>query len=111
MGMLGPIAAEGKVSGYKAKIVKFRPTRKVSWQGMELRCMGHPDLPSGARTKAEIKPYNYAVAELPDKDAVKLASQLGLKVLQTGNGKQVINVELTTFQRQGNGNPRRAKLV
>jgi hypothetical protein len=76
-GAVGLVAAEEILPGYRAKVVAFKPTRKIEWQGLELRCMGHANLPSGAKTKAEIRPYNYAVAELPDSDAVKLAKNLG----------------------------------
>lgn len=110
-GAVGVAAAEQVVPGFTANPVAFNPTRRCDWQGIELQCMVHPEVPAGAKTKKELRHFNNAVAELPDDAAARLASSVGVPVVTLHDGRRVINIELSSFQRQGIANPRRAKLL
>ena len=92
-------------------ILPFRPTRRCEWQGHELRCMVHPQMPAGARTKAQLKPYNYLVAELENEAQVATAQQLKVPVVKSSEGKILVNLECTTFEKQGVASPRRARMI
>ncbi|MFT5470705.1 MAG: hypothetical protein ACI8UO_005836 [Verrucomicrobiales bacterium] len=110
-GCIGFTVAERNVVGYSGRCVSFEPNRRCMWQGVELRCMAHPDIPGSVTSKAQLRGFNYAVAELAGEEHVELAKQTNVPQVDTPSGSTVINIELTTFQRQGAGNPRRAKLI
>ncbi len=111
LGAVGVVSAERDVPHRSGKKLAFKPSRRCEWQGFELECMVHPDLPATARTKAEVRPFNYIVAELPDAHAKAKAAQLRLPIQPDSKGRILVNLECATFQRQGNGSPRRAKLL
>jgi hypothetical protein len=73
--------------------------------------MVHSNMPTGTTAKSALRDFNYAVAELPTPDAVSVATRLGMHVVQDAKGRNLINVELASFQRQGSANPRRTKLI
>ena len=110
-GATGYVIAEQNVPGFSGKSVRFKPNRKCSWQGLDLPCMAHQDIPVGSNTKPALRHRQYAVSQLPDEDAVKVAINSGVPVLVTLDKKNYVNLELSTFERQGKGNPRRAKLI
>lgn len=111
VGAAGLVCAEQIVPGLAANVVAFQPSRRCEWQGLELACMVHPNVPVDAKTKAELRDFNYAVAELASEAAVKLAMSLSIPVMPFPDGRKLINVELAAFERQGQSNPRRAKLI
>ena len=110
-GEVGCVVAERAVRGYTGKIISFQPTRRCEWQGQALRCQVHPDMPAAAKNKAELRHYNYIVAELTSVEQVALAKSVGVPVIATASGKQLVNLECACFQKQGIKNPRRAKMI
>ena len=111
LGAGGCVAAERAVRGYTGTSISFHPTRRCEWQGPELRCLVHPDMPAGAKLKAELRPFNHIVAELTSAEQVSLAQKSGVPVITTPTGKQLVNLECACFQKQGLKNPRRAKMI
>jgi hypothetical protein len=110
-GEVGYVIAEHNVPGLTGKIVHFKQNRKCRWQGLDLRCMAHKDIPIGSVTKSSLRHLHHAVAQLPDEEAVKIANENEVPVIVTLDGKFYVNLELSTFERQGKGNSRRAKLI
>ena len=110
-GATGYVIAEQNVPGFSGKSVWFKPNRKCRWQGLDLPCMAHQDIPAGSNTKPALRHRQYTVAQLPDETAVKIAVKKGVPVVVTSDKKNLVNLELSTFQKQGKGNPRRAKLI
>ena len=110
-GATGYVIAEQNVPGFSGKSVRFKPNRKCHWQGLDLPCKAHQDIPAGSNTKAALRHRQYAVAQLPDEDAVKVAINSGVPVLVASDRKSYVNLELSTFEKQGKGNSRRAKLI
>lgn len=110
-GCYGFAVAESRVEGYSGQSVPYKANRRCQWNGLELRCMTHPDIPVTAKTKKDLRGFNYAIAEVQRDEERKLAIDVGVPVVEDQDGIHLINVELTTFQRQGAGNPRRAKLI
>jgi hypothetical protein len=111
VGAVGFVAAEQIVPGFSGNLASFRANRRCEWQGFTLPCMVHPNAPPNAVPREAFRHFNYAVAEVPKSGAVNIATNLGLPVLQDSEGRNLINVEISSFQRQGNANPRRAKLI
>ena len=111
LGAGGCVAAERAVRGFTGKTITFQPTRRCEWQGQELRCQVHPDMPAGAKLKAELRPFNHIVAELTSAEQVSLAKKSGVPLITTPTGKQLVNLECACFQKQGIKNPRRAKMI
>lgn len=110
-GSYGFVAAEELVPGFEGTIQQFRPNRRCSWQGFELACMTHPDTPPGKSRKAELRHFNYIVAELPNQQAISVAQCLKLPIVADSEGRKLVNLEIACFERQGKANPRRAKLL
>jgi hypothetical protein len=111
LGAVGCVAAERPVRGLTGTILPFQPTRRCEWRGQELRCQVHPDVPAAAKLKAELRLFNYIVAELTSADQVALAQNVGVPVITTPTGKNLVNLECACFQKQGIKNPRRAKMI
>ena len=111
VGAVGLVAAEQIVPGFSGTLAGFKSNRRCDWQNFTLPCMVHPDVPSTAAPRSALRNFNYAVAELADPDALKVATNLGLPVIQDANGRNLINVEISSFQRQGEASPRRATLL
>jgi len=111
LGASGCVAAERAVRDYTGKTITFQPMRRCEWQGQELRCQVHPDMPVGAKLKAELRPFNHIVAELTSPEQVALAQKTGVPVITTSPGKQLVNLECACFQKQGAKNLRRAKMI
>jgi hypothetical protein len=110
-GAVGYVAAEHNVPNFRGKIVRWKPNRKCQWLGSAWQCMAHPKIANGKTTKASLRHYQYAVVQLRDEAAVKVAVESKVPVIVTVGGKYFVNLELSTFERQGKGNPRRAKLI
>lgn len=108
-GAVGLVVAEQIVPGLIGKVIRFHSNRRCEWQGCELPCMVHPNVTAGLTAKTELRGFNYAVAELTNIDAVALATNLKLPVIQDVKGRKLINVELASFQ--SIGKHRRAKLI
>lgn len=111
LGVGGFVVAERTVAGLSGTVFPFRPTRRCEWKGHELNCMVHPQMPISARTKAELRPYNYLVAELEADAQFTTAQGVKLPVVITPDGRRLVNLECGVFQKQGNASPRRAKLI
>ena len=73
--------------------------------------MPHQDVPNGSIPKRALRHRHHTVAQLPDDEAVKIAIKSGVPVVVTLSKQIYVNLELSTFERQGKGNPRRAKLI
>ena len=73
--------------------------------------MAHPSAPASNAPQKELRRFNYVAAELPNPEAVALAHRLGLPVLLDDEGRNLVNLEIASFQRQGRGSSRRAKLI
>ena len=109
-GAEGFVVAESDVPGLTGSIIsEFRPNRQCEWNGFTLRCMAHPQTPTGAATKQQLRPYNYIVAELTDPTAISQASSLRVPVITRADGSRLVNLEISVFQR--NKGPRRATLL
>jgi hypothetical protein len=107
----GPVASEKEVFGLSGTLLAFQPTRRCEWQGHELRCMVHAQMPSSAKTKAQLRPYNYVVAELETEEQACTARNIGVPVVTTPEGRRLVNLECSTFEKQGAGSRRRAKMM
>lgn len=107
----GFVAAENAVPGFEATIVPFLPSRRCEWQGVILECMVHASAPSGSPPKSSLRPFNNIVACLSSPEWLELALSVGVPVITTADGVQVVNLELGCFQKQGKNNSRRAKLI
>ena len=110
-GATGYVIAEHNLPGFCGDIFRFKPNRKCHWQDLDLHCMAHDDIPSGPITKNALRHYQYAVAQIPDEKAAKIAADKGISVIVTKDRKYFINVELSTFEKQGEGSARRARLT
>jgi hypothetical protein len=110
-GAVGYVIAEHHALGFRGEIVRFKPNRKCHWQGLDLPCMAHDAIPGGTITKDALRHYQYAVAQLPDEQAVKIAVKKGIPVIVTLNRQYFLNLELSTFEKQGKASTRRAKLI
>ncbi len=110
-GTIGYVAAEELVPGSSATLVPFEPNRRCAWQDFELACMAHPDAPTPNAPQEELRRFNYIVAELPNPEARALARRLALPVLVDDQGRNLVNLEIARFERQGRGSPRRAKIL
>jgi hypothetical protein len=110
-GAVGYVVAEHKVPGFRANVVHWRPNRKCRWLGADWPCMAHPGIPNGKITKVSLRHYQYAVVQLPDGEAARSAVGKKVPVIVSSAGVYFVNAELSTFQRQGKANPRRAKLI
>lgn len=110
-GAIGYAVAEKTVPGYVGKTVRFKANRQCEWLGLTLCCMAHPYAPVGKATKTALRPYNYIVAELANGEAIGQAKRQKLKIIQTANGHSLVNLEVSSFERQGAGSSRRAKLI
>src|SRR5207244_3907986 len=63
-GVGGFVVAERDVPNLTGSIISsFRANRQCEWNGFTLGCMAHPQAPTGAATKQQLRPYNYIVAE------------------------------------------------
>jgi hypothetical protein len=109
-GAVGYCVAEAPVAGYSGDIVAFKPNRRCVWRGIELRCLCHPMAPASAKTKKELRGFNYVVADLSAPEARSLAEELQLPVV-VADGLHLANLELDVFQGQGRGSVRRARLI
>jgi hypothetical protein len=110
-GVGGFAVAESDVPGLAGDIVSaFRSNRKCEWMGFTLPCMAHPQAPAGTATKKELRPYNNVIAALTDPAAVQQAATANLSVITHADGTNLINLEISVFEAQGNSSPRRAKL-
>jgi hypothetical protein len=108
----GYAIAEHSVPGFEAsRAVDFKPTRQCGWQGFTLHCMVHSAVPSGRSTKAALRPFNNAVAELTDDAQFSKAVEMKIPVVVNRSGRKLINVELSTFEKQGINSPRRVTLL
>ena len=111
-GVGGFAVAEVDVPNLTGSVIpSFYPNRQCEWSGFTLHCMVHPQTPAGTATKQQLRPYNNIVAKLTDSAAINQAKALGVPVITHADGSHLINLEVSVFQRQGNGSPRRAKLL
>jgi hypothetical protein len=99
-GAVGYVAAQETVMFWTGRVVPFSPNRRCEWQGFELRCMVHPNTPTGKVPAAKLRDFNYAVAEVPNDKVAEKATSVGIPVVRTSQSKRVINVELSQFERQ-----------
>jgi len=111
-GVGGFVVAECAVPNLTGNLISnFRPNRRCEWMGFTLQCMAHPEAPTGAATKQQLRPYNYIVAAVPDAAAMNHASTVGIPIESHPDGKELINLEIGSFEAQGKQSPRRAKLL
>jgi hypothetical protein len=109
IGTTGFVATERKVNGFNAKLTNFKPNRRCSWQGFELRCMVSPIALTGSMVKLNPRDFNYIVAEVPNIKVARKAKSLGVPVTKNLSGQKFLNLEIDCFQKQGKN--RRAKLL
>lgn len=111
-GVGGFAVAESVVPGLTGSIIPtFQPNRQCEWMGFTLQCMAHPQAPTGTASKQELRPFNNIVAELTDTAALTQAQSFGVPVVTHPSGKNLVNLEISTFEGQGKSSPRRAKLL
>ena len=111
-GAVGFVVAEADVPELTGNIISsFQPNRRCLWRGFELQCMADPRAPVGNHDKKVLRPYNYIVAEVIEEDAVSEANKLGVPIIIHGSGKQLLNLECSTFEAQGKNSPKRASLL
>jgi hypothetical protein len=110
-GKAGYVVAEESCPDWSATTVSFRPNRKCDWKEFKsLPCMTHPDVPRGKLTKKALRHRHYVVVSVTSKKMASLLRKIGVRPVVTG-GKEVVNLEISTFQAQGAASPRRATLL
>ena len=100
-GTVGFAVAEDNVPGFSGQVVPFKVNRRCEWRGFELDCMAHCSAPQGAVAKSELRDFNYLVAEVSGPDVETAAQKAILPVVVHQSGKRLINLECSSFQRQG----------
>lgn len=105
----GYVVAEADVFGWTVAIVPFSPTRRCEWHGFVMPCMVHRQAPPGKHPSAQLRAFNYIVAQLTDPAAEIKAAEIGLPVIPTDAGQKLVNLEIGRFEAQAH--QRRATLL
>ena len=87
-GRWGFVVAERTVAGLSGTVFPFRP-RGAAVERSRTELHGAPQMPISARTKAELRPYNYLVAELEADAQFTTAQGVKLPVVITPDGRRL----------------------
>jgi hypothetical protein len=98
-GQCGFAVAEVNVPGFRAQSAQYLPNRCVEWHGHFLTCMALDGLPVGKQLKGigtGLRHKQFVVAELPSQALIAYAKKIGLPILQSSEGRNLVNLEIYT---------------
>ena len=114
LGQCGYAVAESAVPGFRGEVCEYQPNRCVDWHGHYLTCMALDALPAGSLLRKEgkqsLRHKHYVVAEMTSGSIIGQARKMGLPVIQSSNGQQLVNLEIFTVPGR-TPECRRAKLL